>query len=134
MKTFLFQKLVRDKIPAAIENRGGTAVARKLTRKEYIRELVKKLTEESTELNSSLSSQQATAELADIVEVVAALQKVFKVSDSKIRSIRQNKNLKNGAFAKRLFIDRIQVSDTDPWLNHYRQNSDRYHEIISKHK
>jgi len=70
--------------------------------------------------------------MADIAEVVAALQKVFKVSDTKLRSIRQNKNLKNGAFDKRLFIDRIQVSDTDPWLNHYRQNSNRYPEIKSR--
>src|SRR3989338_9986662 len=132
MKTFQFNKLVRDKIPDAIKNRGGIVIARKLTRKEYIWELVKKLTEESTELNSSLSSQQAAEELVDIAEVVAALQKVFKVSDTKLRSIRQNKNLKNGAFDKRLFIDSVKVSDNDPWINHYRKNSNRYPEIKSK--
>src|SRR3989338_3059390 len=102
MKTFQFNKLVRDKIPTAIKSRGGIVIARKLTRKEYIRELVKKLTEESIELNSSLSSQQAAEELVDIAEVVAALQKVFKVSDN------------------------------DPWINHYRKNSNRYPEIKSK--
>ena len=132
MKTFQFNKLVRDKIPTAIKSRGGIVIVRKLNQKEYVKELVKKLNEEAIELKPNLPSKQAVEEMADIAEVVAALQKVFKVSDTKLRSIRQNKNLKNGAFDKRLFIDRIQVSDTDPWLNHYRQNSNRYPEIKSR--
>ncbi len=132
MKTFQFNKLVRDKIPTAIKSRGGIVAARKLNQKEYVKELIKKLSEETSELGRNLPPTEVAEELADIIEVVTALQKVFKVSDSKLQSIRQKKNLKNGAFDKRLFIDSIKVSDNDPWINHYRQNSNRYPEIKNK--
>jgi len=132
MKTFQFNKLVRDKIPTAIKSRGGIVIVRKLNQKEYVKELVKKLNEEAIELKPNLPSKQAAEELIDIAEVVAALQTVFKISDSKLQSIRQKKNLKNGAFDKRLFIDSVKVSDNDPWINHYRQNSNRYPEIKSR--
>ena len=91
MKAFQFNKLVRDKIPTAIKNRGGVVAARKLNRREYIKELIKKINEEAAELGRNLSPVEVAEELADIAEVVAALQKVFKVSDSKLRSIRQKK-------------------------------------------
>ena len=132
MKTFQFNKLVRDKIPTAIKSRGGIVAARKLNQKEYVKELIKKLNEETSELGRNLPPTEVTEELADIIEVVSAIQKVFKISDSELQSIRQKKNLKNGAFDKRLFIDRIKVSDNDPWINHYRKNSNRYPEIKSK--
>lgn len=132
MKTFQFNKLVRDKIPTAIKSRGGIVAARKLNQKEYLKELIKKLNEETSELGRNLPPTEVAEELADITEVVTALQKVFKISDSKLQSIRQKKSLKNGAFDKRLFIDSIKVSDNDPWINHYRKNSNRYPEIKSK--
>ena len=132
MKAFQFNKLVRDKIPTAIKNRGGVVAARKLNRREYIKELIKKINEEAAELGRNLSPVEVAEELADIAEVVAALQKVFKVFDSKLRSIRQKKKLKNGVFDKRLFIDSIKVSDNDPWINYYCKNSNRYPEIKSK--
>mgnify|MGYP001569797746 CR=1 FL=1 len=110
MKTFLFQKLVRDKIPQAIKSRGGIVTPRRLSQKKYVKELIKKLNEETSELGRNLTSTEVAEELADIIEVVTVLQKVFKISDSELQSIRQKKNLKNGAFNKRLFIDR-RVSD-----------------------
>lgn len=132
MKTFQFNKLVRDKIPTAIKSRGGIVAARQLSQKEYVKELIKKLNEETSELEQNLPPTEVEEELADIVEVVTALQKALKISDFKLRSIRQKKNLKNGSFDKRLFINSIKVSDNDPWINHYRKKSNRYPEIKSK--
>lgn len=46
----MYQKLVRDNIPAIIEKNGETCVTRKLTDKEYEDALANKLQEEVAEL------------------------------------------------------------------------------------
>lgn len=46
----MFQKLVRDNIPAIIEKNGETCVTRKLSDKEYEDALAEKLKEEVAEL------------------------------------------------------------------------------------
>lgn len=46
----MYQKLVRDNIPAIIEKNGETCVTRKLTDKEYEDALAEKLQEEVKEL------------------------------------------------------------------------------------
>lgn len=129
MKTFRFNKLVRDKIPAEIQRDGGKVFSRKLSKNEFLAELVKKISEESTEISSSLTKPEAVKELVDLYEVVSAIQKWFKIDYSQIKIARDRKNQTRGAFAKRIFVDRVQVPNDYPWLSHYRKNSDRYQEI-----
>ena len=54
----MYQKLVRDNIPAIIEKNGETCVTRKLTDKEYEDALAEKLQEEQG-VAGSLHSQGA---------------------------------------------------------------------------
>ena len=80
MKTFQFNKLVRDKIPEEIQRDGGKVFSRKLSKDEFFAELIKKISEEAKELVSLVSQEKAVKELADIYEVIFAIQKEFKIS------------------------------------------------------
>ena len=65
----IYNKLVRDKIPQIIEEKGGKAEIRILSDEEYRTFLEAKLDEEVAEYHRD----QCAEELADILEVVYAL-------------------------------------------------------------
>lgn len=96
-----YHKLIRDRIPEIISESGKTARIRVLTDEEYSDALEKKLTEEVSEYLESKES----VELADILEVVQALAEYSGVSFDELLKIKTEKQLKNGAFRKRLFLE-----------------------------
>ena len=76
----MYQKLVRDNIPAIIEKNGETCVTRKLTDKEYEDALANKLQEEVAELLEAYTAKERSAmdcaeEIADVMEVLYAMGK-----------------------------------------------------------
>ena len=81
----MYQKLVRDNIPAIIEKNGETCVTRKLTDKEYEDALANKLQEEVAELLEAYTAKERSAmdcaeEIADVMEVLYAMGKTCAVS------------------------------------------------------
>lgn len=134
VKNLRFNKLVRDKIPVEIQKTGGEVFQKILSPNEFLAELVKKISEEAKEINSSLTKLEAAKELADLYEVISAIQRWFKIPDSEIQAARRYKNQIRGAFEERVFIDRVQVPDGLPWINHHRQSSGRYREIRKNNK
>lgn len=67
----MYQKLVRDNIPAIIEKNGETCVTRKLTDKEYEDALAEKLQEEVKELLEAYTAKERSVldcakEMADV--------------------------------------------------------------------
>lgn len=101
MKTY--NKLVRDKIPNIINKDNRVAITRKLSDEEYFNELNKKLKEEVTEYLEDYNVE----ELADIVEVIYGILKSKNVSIEEFEIIRLNKVNKNGAFDKKIFLERV---------------------------
>lgn len=99
-------KLVRDNIPAICKENGQATETRILDNIEYTSELRRKLKEE---VNEYLSSNELE-ELADIVEVIEALAENQGSSLEEIMKIKQEKQVKNGAFRKKVFL--IGVEDT----------------------
>ena len=99
-------KLVRDNIPAICKENGQTPETSILDNVEYTSELRKKLKEEVDEYLSSTELE----ELADIVEVIEALAENQGSSLEEIMKIKQEKQVKNGAFRKKVFL--IGVEDT----------------------
>ena len=76
----MYQKLVRDNIPAIIEKNGETCVTRKLTDKEYEDALAEKLQEEVKELLEVYTAKERSVldcaeEMADVMEVLYAMGK-----------------------------------------------------------
>lgn len=105
----MYQKLVRDNIPAIIEKNGETCVTRKLTDKEYETALAEKLQEEVAELLGAYTAKKRSAmdcaeEIADVMEVLYAMGKTCAVSKREIEQVRSQKAAEKGTFSKKIFL------------------------------
>ena len=99
-----YKKLVRDKIPEIIRNKGGLPVIRTLDDEEYKQELLKKLVEEANEL---LESKGDMGERADVAEVLLAIDQSFKLKSEEIESTRRTKTLERGGFSDKIYLEKV---------------------------
>lgn len=100
-------KLVRDNIPAIIENGGKKCQIKILDNTEYLEALNAKLMEEVREYLES----GEVMELADIEEVIRAILDVKNISYKNFEEIRQEKAEVNGEFKKRIFLIGTNLED-----------------------
>lgn len=105
----MYQKLVRDNIPAIIEKNGETCVTRTLSDKEYEDALTNKLQEEVAELLEAYTAKERSAldcaeEIADVLEVLYAMGKACAVSKRDIEHVRSQKAAEKGTFSKKIFL------------------------------
>ena len=105
----MYQKLVRDNIPAIIEKNGETCVTRTLSDKEYEDALTKKLQEEVAELLEAYTAKERSVldcaeEMADVMEVLYAMGKTCAVSKREIEQVRNQKASEKGTFSKKIFL------------------------------
>ena len=103
MKTTVHNKLVRDKIPEIIRAEGHDPHTLVLDREEYGQALLEKLREEVAEFSESHS----IGEMADILEVLAALIRLEGFAPEALKAVRQEKREKNGAFRRRIFLTTV---------------------------
>jgi len=96
----VYNKLVRDKIPSAIEAEGFIPRYRILEEEEYRSLLEEKLDEEVGEFHRD----QTPEELADILEVVLALSENIGCTREELWEIYLGKHEARGGFAKRVFL------------------------------
>ena len=96
----VYNKLVRDKIPAIIEAQGERPHIRVLDEEAYSRLLEVKLDEEVSEFHQDKSLE----ELADILEVVYALAENLGHSREELVEAYQIKHTKRGGFRDRIFL------------------------------
>lgn len=103
-----YNKLVRDNIPEILFRKGVSAYYRILDEAEFKEYLKKKLVEEVAEFNESESIE----ELADILEVVAALCNTYsQYEDVKIKQI--DKWTERGGFSRRICLIETIGDDND---------------------
>lgn len=93
-------KLVRDRIPDIITERGDEPVIQILDAGAYRRELRRKLQEEVAEFGESGEVE----ELADVLEVVYALAAAEGVSKFQLEEKRERKRGERGGFDRRIFL------------------------------
>ena len=96
----VYNKLVRDKIPAIIERNGKTPKTRILSHAEYTAELEKKLDEEVGEFHKDKNLE----ELADILEVVYALTENIGCSKEQLFAVNEQKRAERGGFKERILL------------------------------
>jgi predicted house-cleaning noncanonical NTP pyrophosphatase (MazG superfamily)/ADP-ribose pyrophosphatase YjhB (NUDIX family) len=96
-------KLVRDKIPAIIEESGRTPVTTEVNGEKYSYRLQEKLVEEVQEYLESGEPE----ELADILEVVRALSRDSGENFNKIRSLRKQKSAERGRFEQGIVLTEV---------------------------
>jgi len=87
-----YEKLVRDKIPEHLDEKGIPYEKRVATREEYRAELIKKLVEEAHEF----AEEGALEELADVLEVAAALRTLSEYQE--VEAVRLQKREERGGF------------------------------------
>lgn len=128
MRTFRYNKLVRDKVVEDIKQEGGVPDYRVLKQDEYVAELKRKLQEETTELVGT-TKQDLLGELADIQEIVYALIDALAITPQELMDARDVKNLSKGPFKERYYINTADVHETSKWINYFLKNADRYPEV-----
>lgn len=102
----IYNKLVRDKIPAVIAKNGETAVTRTLDEAAYKAELEKKLYEEYREVIEA-EGEERLEELADMLEVIRALAKTENCTLPQLIALADAKAAQRGAFDERIFLEKV---------------------------
>ncbi|EPD54161.1 hypothetical protein HMPREF1210_00146 [Paenisporosarcina sp. HGH0030] len=99
----VYNKLVRDKIPEIILENGKHPITY-VAREQEVKELLyKKLIEELEEFMETPIEE----ELADILEVVDGMAKVFNLDMEKVQNIKFDKKEERGGFEKRIFLEKV---------------------------
>ena len=100
-----YHKLVRDKIPAIIENSGKTCRTEILSDESYRQLLDEKLTEELAEYQESKSLE----ELADLLEVMEAVVSARGYTWEELQAVKAEKKAARGGFADKILL--LEVSE-----------------------
>lgn len=96
-----YGKLVRDRIPEIIHDRGEISLTHEATLGEYKQSLQAKLVEEMDEyLHSELPE-----ELADLLEIIHALTALHGTHREQLQLIQTQKRQERGGFEKRIILD-----------------------------
>jgi predicted house-cleaning noncanonical NTP pyrophosphatase (MazG superfamily) len=128
MPKFKFSKLVRDKIVDRQVASGAKPSFRRLSPDEHKQELINKIVEEAKEITQA-APDEVVAEIADVQQAIDDLRELYGLRSVDVAEAQAAKNKKVGPFTKGIYVDYVEVSEDDPWINHYRENADRYPEI-----
>lgn len=93
-----YNKLVRDRIPDILDEKGVPYEKRIASSEEYKQELIKKLTEEVDEFGEAGDPE----ELADVLEVIEALRKLPEYTN--VEELRLKKLHDRGSFSERIIL------------------------------
>ncbi len=96
-----YDKLVRDKIPEIIKQKGGVPITHIAGNEEYWQKLKEKLKEEVNEFLEGSNEE----ELADILEVIDAICDFKKIKREELEIIRKEKAKKRGGFRDKIILD-----------------------------
>ena len=103
MKTKIYNKLVRDRIPEIIETDGKTCITEILSDAQYLEMLDTKLNEELAEYQESKSLE----ELADLLDVMQAVVEARGWSWEQLEQVRQEKAAQRGSFARKILLKEV---------------------------
>lgn len=105
---YIYNKLVRDKIPAIINSQKGKRPNwRVMEREEYIEELSRKLVEEAYEFLEDNNIEG----LADIMEVIESIMTIKDITFEDIKKHQLIKRNEKGGFGERVYLIDVEEDD-----------------------
>lgn len=128
MRTFVYQKLIRDKILDHMLSQGEQPKHHILNDHDYLLELKKKILEEGSEIALD-DHDKLLSELADLQEVLDCMIAAIGENSQAVKAVQDKKNSKLGSFGKRVFIDTVAIPEANEWIKYLESNPDRYPEI-----
>src|SRR5579872_912235 len=128
MIKFYCNKLGRDKGLESFKEQNISPRYKLLTGQELCAQLKRKLIEEADEVRDALSKNEITAELADVLEVVDGLCKAYGIDPQELARVKTQKYQDRGGFEKGLFIEYLEMDETNPRVKHFRASPDKYPE------
>ncbi|MGB5945852.1 nucleoside triphosphate pyrophosphohydrolase [Paenisporosarcina sp.] len=105
----IYNKLVRDGIPAIIELDNKAYTMNVLEPAQLEVQIKRKLDEELKEYQQAFSNEEAVEELADLLELIYAVLPLHDSSIEELEKVRLSKREKRGGFDKGYYL--IEVED-----------------------
>lgn len=104
-----FNKLVRDKIPDSILDKGESVDIVRLEDEALIEGIKRKVVEEALEVADSKTRQEYIEELADLHEVMAALMSRLDITAEEVTQAQGEKRNRRGGFDDALMLSRTTL-------------------------
>lgn len=130
MPTFIFNKLVRDKLRDEYIRLNQKAVYRELSKSEQSKELANKIIEEIKEIPTDGSKEEIMAELADAEQALDDFMQLHGISLTDVRAVQKKKFDKKGGFTGAAFVTTLELQDDDEWVKYYRSAPDVFIEVL----
>jgi predicted house-cleaning noncanonical NTP pyrophosphatase (MazG superfamily) len=99
-----YNKLVWDKVPELIKEKGKECEVRVLDKEEFELELLKKVEEEASALPESTSRQELIDELADVVTCVEYVKSVKNITELELADALERHSRRKGRFENRFYL------------------------------
>ncbi len=126
---FKVDNLIRGKLPQIMRASGIHVCERVMEKDEYLKRLKDKLLEEAKEVIASGSEKEMREELADLLEVMLALLKVYEMEFKDIQQAAEQKRAEKGGFDDRIYNAFVEIEAGNPSLGYYRARQDQYPEV-----
>ncbi|MEO1401246.1 MAG: nucleoside triphosphate pyrophosphohydrolase [Cyanobacteria bacterium J06635_1] len=110
----VYSKLVRDKVPSIIAAANKRYDAQALSDTQYQLALKAKLVEEALEVQAAASPEDLVAELADVLEVMAALMDAYGLDAEQVKSAQADKRARRGGFETRIELLWVEEGEAEP--------------------
>ena len=99
-----YNKLIRDKIPEIVKEKGKIPLTHIATDEEYKQKLYEKLKEETEEFLEKPSNE----ELSDILEVIHSICKLNNLKIEDLELLRKKKAKERGSFNNHIILDEVK--------------------------
>jgi predicted house-cleaning noncanonical NTP pyrophosphatase (MazG superfamily) len=130
MRSFILNKLIRDRVLTSMQELGQQVTYHRLDDKDFLPELKRKLLEEANELN--LADKDIGKELADLLEVIDQIRFELKIEPKALVKLQRELREKRGSFNDKIYVERVDMADEDPWAAYYAKEPERFPEVKSK--
>ena len=129
MPRFKLNKLVRDKLRDEYNRVGQKAIYKKLSLDEHKLELKNKIIEEVSEIKIDDQLTNIISEIADVQQSIDDLKSLYNITPEQINLVQKIKFDKKGGFAGGTFVETLELTDNDKWIDYYREHPNIFPEV-----